>query len=300
MRIFLIKLVLYLCAWLPLPVTHSMGLVIGWGLVLLPNRSRHTSQINIALCWPELSPGQQRALVRSSLLETGKTIAETGALWLRSGHRTLKLIREVNGDQLVKVALQRGRGLILVTPHLGAWEAAGLYCAAHYNITCLYRPLKMPELEELVQHARSRLGGQYLPASTSSIRTLYKNLARGEAIAMLPDQEPQAGTGVFAPFFGVPAYSMVLLGRLAAKSGAPVIFVWSERLSWGRGYRLHFRAARTGINAPDIDESATATNLTVEDCVRQCPQQYQWSYRRFRTRPEGEPSFYKNKLPSAD
>jgi len=293
MQVTLIKIILHLCAFLPLPLLHAMGVVLGWGLLLTRNRSRLSSEVNIALCFPELPSAEHRRLLRSSLLETGKTIFETGALWLRPGKRTLRLIREVDGEELVDGAIRNGTGVILATPHLGAWEGAGLYCAHKYNITCLYRPLKITGLEELVQKARSRLGGNYVPANTRGIRMLYQTLDRGGAVAMLPDQEPQAGTGTFAPFFGVPAYSMVFLGRLAAKTGAPVIFTWCERLPLGRGYRLHFREAPAAIHSGNIEEAVAATNLAVEQCVRECPSQYQWSYRRFRTRPEGEASLYK-------
>jgi len=292
MRPLLIKYMLYLCAWLPLPLLHGLGWLVGWGLILAPNRSRDTTAVNIALCWPELTIAGQRGLLRASLRETGKTIMETGALWLRRGERTLGLIRRIEGESLVEGAVEQGRGLILVTPHLGAWEVAGLYCAARYNITCLYRPLKMPELEELIQTARTRMGGSYVPATAQGIRILYKTLARGDTVAMLPDQEPQAGTGMFAPFFGVPAYSMVLLGRLASKTAAPVIFVWCERLSWGRGYHLNFSLAHAAVHSTSLEAAVAATNQTVEDCIRECPEQYQWSYRRFRTRPEGEPFLY--------
>ena len=109
---------------------------------------------------------------------------------------------------------------------------------------------------------------------------------------MLPDQEPLGGTGVFAPFFGIPAYSMVLLGRLAEKSGAPVIFVWCERLSWGRGYHLQFREAPARLHSTNTTEAAGAINQVVEDCARTNLVQYQWSYRRFRRRPEGEREYY--------
>jgi KDO2-lipid IV(A) lauroyltransferase len=295
MRIFLIKAILYLCAYLPLPLIHALGVGIGYGLILVPNRSRYTTAINIALCLPELTATEQHRLARRSLIETGKTIIETSALWMRSGKRTLRLIREVDGQELVEQAMAAGNGVILATPHLGAWECAGLYCAARFNITCLYRPLKMPELEGLVVNARSRMGGNYVPATARGIRILYKTLEQGQPVAMLPDQEPQAGTGIFAPFFGVPAYSMTLLVRLAAKAATPVVFVWCERLSWGRGYRLHFRSAPEATRSGNIDEAVAATNLAVENCVRECPTQYQWSYRRFRKRPAGGASFYNTK-----
>ncbi|MEN8204771.1 MAG: lysophospholipid acyltransferase family protein [Pseudomonadota bacterium] len=300
MRLALIKFILYLCAYLPLPIIHGIGVCIGWGLLLIPNRSRQSSEINITLCWPELSVREQRALLRNSLKETGKTIIETSALWLRSGKSALRLIKRVDGHELVEQALSKGAGVILATPHLGAWEAAGLYASAQFKITCLYRPLKMPELEDLVQSSRNRLGGNYVPATAKGIRVLYKALEQGHVVAMLPDQEPKAGTGVFAPFFGIPAYSMVLLAKLAARTDTPIIFTWCERLSWGRGYHLHFRATSETVQSGDIHTAVAAINQAAEDCVRECPEQYQWSYRRFKTRPADEPSFYKKKRPAIE
>lgn len=297
MRILLIKSILHLCAYLPLPIIHGIGACIGWGLILIPNRSRQTSEINIALCLPELSTREQRTLLRKSLRETGKTIIETSALWLRPGENALRLIKRVDGSELVEQAIAKGSGAILATPHLGAWEAAGLYGSAQFKITCLYRPLKMQELETLVQTARNRLGGHYVPATAKGIRVIYKALDQGGVVAMLPDQEPQAGTGVFAPFFSIPAYSMVFLARLAARTDTPIIFAWCERLSWGRGYHLHFRAMPAS-NHPDLHTAVTAINQAAENCVRECPEQYQWSYRRFKSRPDGEASFYKKKHPA--
>jgi KDO2-lipid IV(A) lauroyltransferase len=287
---------MYLFAYLPLPVIHGIGTCAGWGLILLPNRSRKTTEINIALCWPDLSTQQRRKLVRKSLIETGKTILETGALWLRPGNHTLRLIKQVDGIELVNQAMAGGTGVVLATPHLGAWEGAGLYCAAKFNITCLYRPLKFPDLEQLIQTARGRLGGNYVPTNAGGIRAIYRGLAQGGVVAMLPDQEPKSGTGRFAPLFGVPAYSMVFLARLAAKSKTPVIFVWCERLSWGRGYHLHFRATSPATCSSNLDEAVPAMNKAVEACIRECPEQYQWSYRRFKTRPAGEQSVYRSNV----
>ena len=295
MRHTLIKFILYVCAYLPLPIIHGIGVCIGWGLLIFPNRARQTSAINIALCWPERSTREQRILLRQSLRETGKTIIETSALWLRSGENALRLIKHVDGNELVEQAIAKGSGAILATPHLGAWEAAGLYGSAQFKITCLYRPLKMQELENLVITARNRLGGNYVPATGKGIRAVYKALDQGGVVAMLPDQEPQAGTGIFAPFFGISAYTMVFLARLAARTDAPVIFSWCERLSWGRGYHLHFRAMPASEQPANLETAVAAINQAVEMCVRECPEQYQWSYRRFKTRPEGEMSFYKKR-----
>jgi Kdo2-lipid IVA lauroyltransferase/acyltransferase len=293
MKSIAIKALLYFCAALPLPVIHGLGNLLGLGLWLIPGAIREITRKNVALCLPEYTPARQRRLVRKCLRETGKTVLETGALWLRPASSILRLIRRVDGLELVENAITAGQGVILATPHLGAWEAAGLYCAARFNITCLYRPLRLQGLETLVNRARSRAGGSYVPANARGVRTLFRTLEAGGSVAMLPDQEPQAGTGVFAPFFGIAANTMVFLSRLTARSGAPIIFVWCERLSWGRGYALHFRSPPPEAHDADLETSAAGINRAVESCIRECPSQYQWGYKRFRTRPEGEISLYR-------
>lgn len=261
-------------------------------LILLPNQLRKAARVNLERCLPELPATQRRQLLNRCLIETGKTLLETGALWLRPPKLILRLIRKVDGLEHIENALSAGLGMILATPHLGAWEVAGLYCAAHYDITCLYRPLRITGLETLVNTARSRAGGHYVPANARGLRTLFKTLDEGGTVAMLPDQEPLSGSGIFAPFFGIPALSMVFLSRLSAKNATPIVFVWCERLTWGRGYHLHFRQPPELAYARELVSSVTGINQAVEDCIRECPAQYQWGYRRFRTRPEGEPPFY--------
>ncbi len=287
MKVIVIRIALYISAYLPLPVSHGLGFLTGWGLFLFPSHSRRITRFNIGLCFPSLNASEQRKLVRKSLIEISKTAFEAGPLWFRPGKNTLRLIKKVRGNELVDRALAAGKGVILATPHQGAWEAAGLYCAARFGICCLYKPLKMQQLDAMVTRARGRMGGHFVPANARGIRILYKTLKQGDAVGMLPDQEPLGGTGVFAPFFGIPAYSMVFLGRLAAKSGAPIIFTWCERLSWGRGYHLHFRQAPASACSADTQQATSANNLVVEEIVRTNPAQYQWSYRRFRRRPEG-------------
>jgi KDO2-lipid IV(A) lauroyltransferase len=288
----ILKIALYCLAWLPLPVLHGLGACLGWCLWMTSARPKKIAAANIALCWPELTTAQQHMLARKSLAETGKTLFETGALWLRPGKQTLGLINQVSGSEIVEQAQAKGRGVILATPHLGAWECAGLYCADRFDISCLYRPPRKPGMEQFINTARSRLGGRYIAANAQGTRLLYKSLRQGKVIAMLPDQEPQAGAGMFAPFFGTPAYSMILLARMATRTATPVIFVCCERLPRGRGYQLNFREMPDITNATTIKAAVDATNRAVEYCVRQCPEQYQWSYRRFRTRPQGEKPLY--------
>jgi Kdo2-lipid IVA lauroyltransferase/acyltransferase len=292
MRRILVKSLLVSCSWLPLVVCHALGSVIGWGFMLIPNRAARDTKTNIGLCFPEMARSEQRRLVRQSLVETGKAILEASVLWMRPGEKSLQLIRHVDGLDMAMKARDAGYGLILATPHLGAWEAAGLYCGAIFSMTCLYRPLRMIELEALVHDARSRLGAKYVPASARGIRAVSMAAGKGGTVAMLPDQEPRSGSGHFAPFFGIPAYSMTLLVRLSKRTGAPIVFTYCERLPRGRGYHLHFRMAPQELDSLDTDTAVSAMNRAVEGLIRECPAQYQWSYRRFGNRPKGERSVY--------
>jgi KDO2-lipid IV(A) lauroyltransferase len=292
MRRILIKYGLIFCSCLPLPVNHALGAIIGWGCLLIPNRLLRDTRTNIGLCLPEWSERGRRRLVRHSLVETGKALTEVGPLWMRREQSVLQLIRKVEGLDVALNARDTGRGMILATPHLGAWEAAGLYCAHVFRITCLFRPLRLVELEDLVRAARSRFGATYVPTSARGIRALRRAAGQGGAVAMLPDQEPRNGSGWFAPFFGIPADSMTLLVRLSLSTGAPVVFTYCERLSWGRGYRLHFRAAPQDLYSPDTGTAVTAMNRALEELIRECPAQYQWSYRRFARRVDSERSIY--------
>ena len=292
MRALLIRWLLRACAALPLPLTHALGRFIGWGLLLIPNDLRRVSAVNIPLCFPHLGAGQQQRLLRASLLESGKTLTEAGALWLWPAPRLAALVKDTRGEQHLRAALAAGRGAILAVPHLGAWEMVGLYSSLHYTITSLYRPPRLIELDELVRRGRERLGAKLVPVDSGGVRALYQALGRGELVGMLPDQEPGAGNGAFAPLFGVQANTMVLLSRLAIKTGAPVIFCYAERLPRGRGYRLHFAPAPPAISQPPLENSVTVMNRMVETLIKERPEQYQWGYKRFRTRPEGESAIY--------
>ena len=290
MRSALARALLQLCALLPLRAAHALGAGLGRLAARLPNKTRSVTLANVRRCFPDM-PEQKRArLARHSLIETGRALTECGPLWLWHGLRVLGLVRRVSGEQQVIDALRRGKGLILVSPHLGAWEMVGLYCSSRWPLTSLYRTPRLAGLDGPVRAARERLGAQLVANNTAGVRALYQALSRGEAVGILPDQDP--GSGVFAPFFNVPANTMVLLPRLARKTGAAVVFVYAERLAHGAGYHIHFRTAPPGIAAEDPQRAAASLNQGVEECVRALPEQYLWSYKRFRTRPAGENGFY--------
>lgn len=294
MRALGLKSLLYLLAFCPLPLIHKVGFLLGWLIALSSqNRITQVTRTNIRLCFQQLSAQEQETLVKQSLIETGKTFTELSALWLWSVDAVLKQVRQVYGEHYLQQALQQGRGVVLLTPHLGAWEMAGLYASSRYPLTALYRPPKLSGLHDLIHTARERAGGRFVPTNNKGIKAVYQALYQGQVVGILPDQVPnEAGTGVFAPFFGISAYTMVLVSRLARKTGAAVIFTYAERLPASQGFHLHFLPGSTEIATAPIEVAVQALNQGIEQCIQACPVQYQWSYKRFKRRPEGEQPVY--------
>lgn len=203
----------------------------------------------------------------------------------------LSLVKEVENQHLIDDALRSKRGVIFAIPHYGSWELVGLYCAKHYKVTSMYAPQADEKIDRLVQAARQRTGATLVPIDNSGIRALTKALKQGEAISILPDQSPRSN-GVFAAFFGHPCYTMTLLSKLASKNNACVIFSYAKRLEDDSGFKLVFRAAEQDLSQLPLQQSVEAMNLDIEKLIRETPQQYQWTYKRFKLRPPGEPPLY--------
>ena len=270
----------------PLPTVHRFGAWLGSVLAYWPNDQRRVAQTNLQLCFPELAPLARQQLLRASLRELGKAICELGPLWLWPAERVLGLVQRVEGEAEWQAALATGHGGIAITPHLGAWEVAGLYMSRHYPITTLYRPSRHG-LDSLIRGGRERLGARTVPTDQSGVRALLAALRRGEVLGILPDQDVGAENGVFAPFFGLPAATMLLVPKLAQRQHCPVFLVVAERLEHGQGYAIRFTALDRALEQLPLEQSATLMNAAVEAEVRRLPTQYLWTYKRFKSRPSG-------------
>ncbi|MCP5158016.1 MAG: lysophospholipid acyltransferase family protein [Gammaproteobacteria bacterium] len=299
-RLTLMSDLLRLIAALPLSWVHRLGAFFGWLLWRIPNnRSRRIAECNLALCFPEQSVMERNRLLRQSLIEAGKGLLELGPLWFSGSERVLKLIREpAASEEALAAAVARKRGVLLITPHLGSWEMAGLYYSSRYPLTILYRPSRLADFDALSRRGRGRMGGRVVATDAQGLRALRKALQRGEVLGILPDQDIGGDDGeeiagrLFAPFFGIAASTMTLVSRLARKTDAAVFLTWAERLPRGRGYVLHLRALPEVAAAATLTESVAALNWAVEAAIRTLPAQYLWAYRRFRTRPPGESRIY--------
>jgi KDO2-lipid IV(A) lauroyltransferase len=271
---------------------HAVGGVLGGCYSRLPSGERHAARVNLKLCFPELEPVERRRLRRASFQHTARYFLELGRIWSSGAPGLPGTVRTVQGGEQLEQALAGGRGALVLMPNLGNWEVAGLQLARTHALTCLYRRPRVLEMDAVYQRGRTRHGAALLPAGASGVRGLLRCLQKGEIASLLPDQDPGRGNGVFAPFFGHPANTGTLASRLAARSGAPVLTACAHRLPGGR-FDVYFRMVEPAVADDDPVASAAAVNRAVEACVRAAPEQYLWSYKRFRFQPDRAPSPYK-------
>ena len=259
----------------PLWLLHGMGAALGWLVFLASSVYRNRFLVN----------AQQAQLGKKQWLgavgEGGKLVAELPRLWLGGPVRILW-----DGVEHVEAALKQGRGVVFLTPHLGCFEITAQAYAQRFGqagkpMTVLFRPPRQAWLREVVGASRQRPGLQTAPTTLSGVKQMIKALKAGESVGLLPDQVPPQGMGLNAPFFGRDAYTMTLSVRLVQQTGATVLLAWGERLSWGRGYRVHVQPLAEALPTTLLD-AVTAVNHAMEALVLQCPQQYLWGYARYK------------------
>jgi len=288
----LIIALLQLSAALPRGVRAALSQLGGWLLWLTASRSRKTAEINVALCFTQMPAASRRALVQQSLIETVRLGLEMGPSWLWPADEALALIDHVEGRQLMEAAKGAGRGIVILAPHIGNWELLGLWLGRHYQAINLYQPPKSPLLDKLIHSARSRSGAVLVPTDKKGVATLLKSLKNGGLTGILPDQEPEASGGVFAPFFGINALTATLAANLARKTNAVVLAAYVKRTD--EGYSLMIEPVDDSVMSEDEVIAATAVNRAVENCVRAAPAQYQWEYKRFKARDDGGGKRYRD------
>lgn len=264
----------------------------------LSKRERHITESNLAVVYPATDKSQRRRLARDSLTHSTATMLELGFAWMHDPERVESSIVEVHGRELLDDARAEGRGVIVLAPHFGNWEVLNFWLSGHFPFTAMYEPPKIAPLDPVIRHGRERRGAQLVPTNPRGVAALLKALKRCEAVGILPDQEPDWGSGVFAPFYDRPAYTATLLPKLVARTQARVVTGVARRLP-GRGFALHFLAADERVYEADETTSASGVNACVESAIALDPAQYQWEYKRYRKTPEeaaGDPNFRQTRI----
>ena len=286
-----LRFLLRLLARLPLRANHAVGAILGRIVFAAPGRYRTRVLENIAASGIAATPAEVRRLARENAAEIGKGATELAWALFRSPGEVAATVVERVGWEAIEKLRAGNRAIVFVTPHLGGYDIAGRYLWTHLPILAMYRPHKIFWLDQVLREGRNRGaapdGTNVAPANLAGVRMVLKHLRRGGCSVVLPDQVPGQGEGEWVEFFGRPAYTMTLLGRLQEASGAAIVFCYAERLANGTGYRLHLEAMADALSA-DRAAAAREVNAIVERLVRECPAQYLWGYNRYK-HPAGAP-----------
>ena len=279
---------LNLFRWLarrPLWLLHAIGGVLGWLTFGLSPTYRRRFRENVR------QAGVSAEAARPAVAQAGRLVMESPFLWMRPAGEPIDPPVEWSGDELVAQAYAQGRGVVYLTPHLGSFEItaqalAERFAAEFGPLTVLFRPARKPLLRELMDGARERPGIAAAPASLAGVRLMIRALRRGEAVGLLPDQVPPDGMGVWAPFFGRPAYTMTLAARLIQQTGAVPLLIWGDRLAHGAGFAVRISALSAQLPEGNDEaaqaESARLINQAMERLILERPGQYLWGYNRYK------------------
>jgi len=279
---------------LPLPLIWLVGGVLGQLLYFLMGARRHITLTNLRACFPELSPAQQRRLARAHFRAFTQAALATPIAWWGSERRMKRLVH-TPGKEHFERALAEKKPVILLVAHFVAIEVAGMVLAPDHFMIDMYKRPRNLFFDWLIRTRRTRFvprHGGLLVERREGIKPVIRAIRRGGSFFYLSDQDQGRDGALFAPFFGIPAATLTALSRLTQLTSAVVLPCFARQLPWGRGYELIFQPPLENFPTDDVLADTTRMNKIIEDAVRAMPEQYFWSHRRFKTRPEGEGPFY--------
>ncbi|WP_407313961.1 lysophospholipid acyltransferase [Pseudomonas sp. nanlin1] len=283
---------LRLFALLPWRTVQWVGAAIGWLMWKLPTRSRDVVRINLAKCFPELDPIAHERLVGQSLRGIGKTLTESACAWIWPAQRSIDLVREVQGLEVLTEALASGKGVVGITSHLGNWEVLNHFYCNQCNPIIFYRPPKLKAVDDLLRKQRVQLGNRVAASTKEGILSVIKEVRKGGQVGIPADPEPAESAGMFVPFLGTLALTSKFVPNMLAGGKAVGVFLHAVRLADGSGYKVILEAAPEAMYSTDTETSAVAMSGVIERYVRAYPSQYMWSMKRFKKRPAGEARWY--------
>ena len=288
----LILIGIIVISWMPQRVLWVLGSALGWFFSLFNSPARRIASRNIELCFPELGPDERRRLLGRHFRASGVALLNLGVAWFTPAWRIRRVVT-LRNEQHLDAVLASGRNAILLAPHFIGLDIGGIRLTLDRKMVSMYRKSRSPLLEYLFQR-RGRFGA-VMVMHLASLRPLLRSIRDGLPFYYLPDQDIGERSSVFVPFFGVPAATVTALSRIAGSTNAAVVPCITRILPYGRGCEVRFYPALENFPGEDPVEDAGRMNRQIEQWVREMPEQYMWSYRRFKTRPNNEPSLYQKK-----
>jgi KDO2-lipid IV(A) lauroyltransferase len=288
-------LIIKMIGLLPRFLARAAAIALGWTVYVLHLRLRRVGMRNLALALPQTSRHERARILRGVFTSLGRQLAEL-CLFPKYTRENVSQVVVYDGFENFERALARGKGVLFLTAHLGAWELSAFAHSLHgHPLKIVMRPLDNIYLDRLLRQYRTMHGNETVDKD-DFVRGLLSAMKNGEMVGILMDTNMTPPQGVFVDFFGIPACTASGLARIALRTDASVVpgfTVWDPVL---RKYRLRFDPAVTLIRTGNDDADAVAnTGLftkIIEDYVRRYPDQWLWVHRRWKTRPPGESSIY--------
>ena len=279
---------------LPRPLARASGISIAWLVYLLHGKLRRVGMRNLELAFPEKRRRERKKILRGVFTSLGRQVAEVCLFPTYTRENVSKTV-VYEGFENFERALARGRGVIFLTAHLGAWELSAFAHSLYgYPLNIVMRPLDNPYLDRLTREYRTMHGNKAVDKDFA--RGLIAAMRKGETVGVLMDTNMIASQGVFVDFFGIAACTASGVARVALKTDAAVVpgfTIWDPGL---QKYRLRFDPAvelvRTGNTEADVAANTAKFTKVIEEYVRKYPDQWLWVHRRWKTRPAGEPTIY--------
>jgi Kdo2-lipid IVA lauroyltransferase/acyltransferase len=280
---------LWLFHWLPLAAQGAVGNALGRIAAVLAGPRRKVVDRNLALCFPELSAAQRADLARRHFMAATRSILEYGLLFWAPRRRVEKLVRLEGLENLESL---QGKPVILLAPHFVGLDMGGVRLSTVTTAASMYTRQRNPVADHYLRRARTRFSPTVLASRHDGIRPVLKLIQSGLPFYYLPDQDQGRKESIFVPFFGIPTATVSAMPRLAKVTGAKVVPLVTRQLPGGQGYEARFYPPWENYPTNDVRADTARMNRFIEDRVREMPEQYLWLHRRFKTRPEGEPSLY--------
>lgn len=284
---------MWLLAQLPIRLQWGLGKLAGLLAWKLARSRRHITEVNIRLCFPELTEQQQAALVRKAFIANGIGLLELGIAWFRDPAKLTGITR-IHGIEHFEKALEAGHGVLLLGGHYSTLDLGGSLVTEYIEADVMQRDHNNPLMNAVMTRARGRRYGNVLGAK--DLRGLFRSLKKNRAVWYATDQDYGRKDIVFAPFFGIPAGTITATSRIAERSGCRIVPFSHFRRDDKPGYDIYFHPALEDFPSGNDLEDATRINRIIEQEIRKAPDQYLWMHRRFKTRPEADdPGFYRRK-----
>lgn len=287
---------MWLMHWLPLPVLGRIGNGIGFLLFYIMTPRRKIALINLRLAMPEMSEAERRKVALAHFQAYSRSVLDRGILWWASEKRLRRLIRIETSAGMppgeVPVALLTGKPTIMLCPHFVCLDVGGASIAMEASASSMYAPQKNAVFDEQLRAGRARFKPVKLFTRNDGIKPILRAMKEHLPYFMLPDMDFGEKDAEFVPFFGIPAATLTATARIAAAAGAQVVPVIATFLPNYQGWRVKFYPVWENYPGTDMVAATRRMNEFIEERVREAPAEYFWTHKRFKTRPNGEPSFY--------